>query len=437
VQLGRRTRERRWRDVGVVALLAVLAYDPTKPLWIDEFLHFAFGAFERTADAWSAVRHSVSGVNHGQTGAYVMLDFWLLKAFGADLVALRLPSIASTAFMLYAALRFFDTLGMPPVWRLVGCAALVSQRFLMAFAAEARPYMPLAAASVGALAYYVSPPDSRARLSTRSLGFASVLGGALMHPYFSVYWLFACAFGYLYLVASRQRSSSFRDLARHVDPALTLLGAAAYSAIGAATWIGAGRPAFAFDPFEWIGRGPSALRSLLVHLQFVQWGRGLFLGLAVASGVAVLVTREPAKRFRLAMPLVLLAGSIGISLALAYISYRNRYWIVPRQWVASIALASLAGTWLVYAVSRLLPRRLGVLVTALFAVVVSWNALTWAHERAAAWHAYATARHESPAKGSDDLGRLPRDNDEWVELARANLAADGEVWPVFRRFYGR
>jgi hypothetical protein len=32
---------------------------------------------------------------------------------------------------------------------------------------------------------------------------------------------------------------------------------------------------------------------------------------------------------------------------------------------------------------------------------------------------------------------VPTDNDGWVALADANIAAAGSGWPVFKKFYGR
>jgi hypothetical protein len=71
-----------------------------RPIWIDEFLHFAVAAIPSSAPAWQTITRSITGVNHGQTGVYMMLDYWLLSAFGANAVVLRLPSILSGIFLM-------------------------------------------------------------------------------------------------------------------------------------------------------------------------------------------------------------------------------------------------------------------------------------------------------------------------------------------------
>src|ERR1700741_4257591 len=109
------TTEGKAGKIAASALLAllsgalILVYASTgRPLWIDEFLHFAFGAFRSTVSAWHAIRHSIASINFGQTGIYMLLDYWLLKAFGANAVALRLPSILSAGLMLWGGLQFLS-----------------------------------------------------------------------------------------------------------------------------------------------------------------------------------------------------------------------------------------------------------------------------------------------------------------------------------------
>src|SRR2546422_6396386 len=84
-----------------------LSLQPGKALVIDEFLHFAVGAYESTSEAWDIVRASIAGgINHGQTGAYMMVDYWLLRAFGANLFWLRFPSLLAGLLLYLAALHF-------------------------------------------------------------------------------------------------------------------------------------------------------------------------------------------------------------------------------------------------------------------------------------------------------------------------------------------
>jgi hypothetical protein len=54
----------------------------------------------------------------------------------------------------------------------------------------------------------------------------------------------------------------------------------------------------------------------------------------------------------------------------------------------------------------------------------------------------ATLREDANWRSSAALEQsstalVPTDNDGWVALANANIAAGGPVWPVFKKFYGR
>lgn len=102
-----------------MSLYLVFAYSSLgRPIWIDEFLHFALGSQLSTADAWATIRATVRGINFGQTGAYMIADYWLLKLFGASAFWLRLPSIASALFMALATIIFFTQEAL----RHIGCS---------------------------------------------------------------------------------------------------------------------------------------------------------------------------------------------------------------------------------------------------------------------------------------------------------------------------
>src|SRR5262245_47420459 len=98
-----------------------------RPIWIDEFLHFAVAAQTSTADAWRVIRNSIAIVNHGQTGIYMILDYWLTSAFGANAIILRLPSILSGAFLLASSLWLIRNLRLSILWQLMTLAALFGQ----------------------------------------------------------------------------------------------------------------------------------------------------------------------------------------------------------------------------------------------------------------------------------------------------------------------
>jgi hypothetical protein len=92
---------------------------------------------------------------------YMLVDFWLLKLFGASSFALRLPSLLSAVWLLVCATMVLGSRGLGNMWKLALILALLAQTSLMNFAAEARPYMPLAAATMGTLTYYAAPIERR------------------------------------------------------------------------------------------------------------------------------------------------------------------------------------------------------------------------------------------------------------------------------------
>ena len=171
--------------LGLVGTALIVLYASIgRPLWIDEFLHFAFGGFTSTHSAWHAIRHSIGEFNFGQTGVYMLVDYWLLKLFGANLIALRLPSILSAGLMLWAGFEFLTKRRYGPLWQVNLIACYLGQATLMYYTGEARPYMALAGASVGAFTYYILTPEERGSRSVRILGWLSILWGAAITPIF-------------------------------------------------------------------------------------------------------------------------------------------------------------------------------------------------------------------------------------------------------------
>ena len=81
-----------------------------KPIWYDELVHYCLGGFSSVDSAWHALKPTLKDMNHGQTGFYLMLDYFLLKLFGASSFALRLPSILSALWLLASAIIIMSLL---------------------------------------------------------------------------------------------------------------------------------------------------------------------------------------------------------------------------------------------------------------------------------------------------------------------------------------
>lgn len=421
-----------------MSLYLVFAYASLgRPIWIDEFLHFAFGSEPSTAAAWTTIRATIRGVNFGQTGAYMIADYWLLKLFGASAFWLRLPSIASALFMALATVIFFHVRGFKAYWSLLALMALFCQHALMYYAGEARPYMPLAGASVGALAYYSISQAMRRTWWAFFLGLASILWGSLMHPYFAIYWAALACFTYWetreYSIGNVTPGSFFR----HCNPTLSVIGIITYFSIGLATWMRSGR-VLNLDPFFWISND-GLYKTFFdeTHFEILAGHAAIAVVLFVATAIALSLSRQWRQGFlnQLISPLALIFLSLAISALLSFISYRNHYWILPRQWVASIALATIGLIWFLAALLEIVGNWSHVLqffLVLLLAIGVV-SRLVGAQElinaERTSWANQATPKMPLNTQA------VPSNSDEWVALANANIASGGLVWPVFRKFY--
>ena len=90
-----------------------------KPIWFDELIHYCLGGFSSVDSAWHALMQTLTSWNHGQTGFYMMLDYFLLKLFGASSFALRLPSILSALWLLASATIIMKYLKFGLLWQIL------------------------------------------------------------------------------------------------------------------------------------------------------------------------------------------------------------------------------------------------------------------------------------------------------------------------------
>jgi hypothetical protein len=427
---------------GAVALHASFG----RPLWIDEFLHFIVGSAASVGDAWRMISESIYipnylqkfPINHGQTGMYMLLDYWLLKLFGANLVALRLPSLASAVWLFSSGIAVLRVRGYGFFWQLLVIPVVFCSSRLMYFAGEARPYMPLAAATVGVLAYYLTVGERRT-LPMRFLGAGSVILGCGMHPYFSLYWLGIFLFCFLLLAHEEKIPFSLKGMVKHVNLPLAFVGIIIYFSLSALTW-GRGIVSLEFDPFAYIASNHLVKDFVRgSHLSFL--GRASWLLLAYALLVSVLCCMPfPRLRCRvrtLCGPVALIFSAFAISAVLVYISYTRGYWILERQWVASMALCAVAFVWLAAETVRLLDINffwLSRFVSVCLFVCFTWKSVSLAgnlYGKTAARLAALPVSHEH----IDTRTFRSFTNEQWVGLANRNVSEGGPVWSIFRFYY--
>jgi hypothetical protein len=441
-----------WLDRSVLAVLIAvgLSLDSRiyRPIWFDEMLQFAFGGFANTSAALAAIKQSLTWINHNQTGAYFLIDFWLLKIFGASPVALRMPSLLSAAFLLLSAVIFCENRRFSLLWKIVLIVGLFAQDSLMSFAAEARPYMPLAAAGIGVFAFYSIPLERRRRRGAMLLGVSAVLLGTLFHPYFPVYWLAILAFFYGLAVIESDTVPGFGSALRFADLRLVALGIVVYFAIAELSWMSAHAPQN-LDPMQWVPPGKFWWVFLETnHFLFIyepyDWvgfdrRRAVPVFMVAVALIALVLPRRWRDRVTpLVPPVVLMALALILSLFLSWVSYRSHYWIMARQWIASFPLVVIAVVWFLREAGRqaaVYSRLPGFALAAVALWSFSTEISTFWPGRIAELY---PPKQDGPAVVAAEPpydGPRPKNEDAWVDLANQNVQAGGPVWGFFRRLY--
>lgn len=434
--------------MGLLALASILLIATfgsfERDIWIDEFLHFALGSHSSTAEVWQTIRNTTTSINHGQTGFYMVLNYWTMQILGANLVSLRFPSLLSTAWLLMASFLILRWRGIGWPWLLVLVFCFASQSTLMIYVGEARPYMPLAAASMGVLAYYLAPLDVIETRWGKSLGVISVMWGVLMHPYFSLYWASLWLFSYVCQVSWGRYEFGLHSALRHVNIWLLIPGIFFYFTLGLSTWLRS-RGEFGLDPFQWVG-GKTNFWSTFIDVglfRFIRPFGGIFL-ISIGAFVPVYVFLPQQLRTRLKPllpPIALVLTMTILALVVSGISFYREYWILSRQWVASIALSTLGVVWLAAEFLRrpsLANKQLVTFLVIAFLAYLPVAATPDFLKKARAIQQSRANLMQVPITPPTDPESvpLPANNEEWVSLARANLVEGGDVWPIFRSFYG-
>lgn len=197
----------------------------------------------------------------------MLVDYWLLKAFGASAIWLRMPSSIGVLVLLSGAVCVLRTRGFGYAWQVAVVLLLVAQTWVMNFVAEARPYMLLAATCVGVLAYYGAHIHRR-HWFISVLGWLSPLVGAAMHPYFLPYYIFVVGLTYADRISWDLRRIAPKDIWQHLQPAVLFPTLAIYFGVGMLTWMPR-QPHLAFDPFQWIPRNYLRDTVIFCHFEFL------------------------------------------------------------------------------------------------------------------------------------------------------------------------
>jgi len=356
-----KTRDKVLLTLLAIAILALYS-SWGRPLWLDEYLHFVFGGFNSIGDAWAAVQGSTTNINHGQTGFYMMLDFALLKSFGANLFVMRLPSLLSGALLLFSAALFLRRKNFGGIAIAAAFLLFLAQPNLMYFTGEARPYMPMVASAMAALAYFSTNMQARATTGMRVLGWGSMIWGALMMPYYVLYLPVIAVTALLIAKVNGEKPNFIKFINLPLQITSVILG----TGISAFTWL-RGSPSFQRDP--WLN-----IRPLLDSLTAPQLIGLIFLGALVVftlwQGLIHSTDRAKLEK-RLVSSALLILVMLAMSILFAALSLSQSYWILPRQFVASQAIITVAIIWMLGSAVRANPRRYKTALSALFAVAIA------------------------------------------------------------------
>ncbi len=411
-----------------------------RPIWFDEFLHFAMGGmtFEY---ALKTIDYTTIEVNHGQTGIYMLLDWFLLQVFGASAIALRLPSLLSGALLLAAAVTFLRLRGFGYPWQYLVLLSLAGHTALMFFTGEARPYMPLAAASVAVLAYYQYSLTTRRRPWPIILGISGVIGGAVFHPYIVYMIAVLLPFSVWMAVRDRRISWSFAQLVRFVNLPLLISAGVLFLVVGQLTWMRRVL-SFGYGPLDLMGNSWTFVIQRATVNHFANqttawwWIAALFL-----LTLAALVISRFSVSSRILPPLVLIALGLLTSITVSALSALRTYWILERQWVAGLALVAIGSVWFFaelftsaglrsQAIQRI-PVYAFVGVTVISAALSLFEQATVTNDRRVAYEEFRTeTRPESelkPEQLNDDAG--------YIYAANVNVARGEPVWVMYIDWY--
>lgn len=392
-----------------------------RPLWLDEYLHFVFGGYDSIGDAWAAVRTSTTNINHGQTGFYMMLDFALLKTFGANLFMMRLPSLLSAALLLFSAALFLRRKNLGPIAIAAAFLLLLAQPNLMYFSGEARPYMPMAASAMAALAYFSTDMQTRTKTGMRVLIWGSMVWGALMMPYYLLYLPVITITAYLIARLNGEKPRLIAFINVPVQITSIVLGVT----ISAFTWL-RGSPTFSRDP--WLIIHPlmdSVTAPQLIGLIFL----GALIVFTLWQGLVHTTDRARLEK-QLATGTLLVLIMIAMSILFAALSLSQSYWILPRQFIASQAIITVAVVWMLAGALLANPKRYKVAVSTLFAIGVLAAAGRASINQVDSLHDWENNGYPVEGKPGDQ-GFQGMD----IATANQNVIGGGAVRPEFTVIY--
>jgi MFS family permease len=442
----------------IVAVFITISYSGFgKPIWIDEFLHFAFGAMD-TSEAVATLNGSLgAGVNWGQTPTMFMLDHILLTNFGANLWVLRLPSAIAGFLLIMLAVYFLRLRGIGRTFQWLMIAAFAAQGNFMAYVGEARPFMLMASTAVALLVFFSLDLKQRRTWLGVLIGVYAIAFGAMVHPYWVIFLVLTVIFGLSIRGLSVANQYSFRIAIKESSPIWIGIGIVIYAVTAITSWAKA-QSTFTTNPYEFVESPLGAVRLIVsTHFQFLElpteWGipylppwQDLFniprilIFMLIATTLVYLI-RSNVKNRKLLAPLVLLGFGVFSTLAFSLLTLHRSYWIVQRQWLGGIALSTVAIIWLIAVLwnrDQSNRRNFGSALALLVTLVIACNAIGSLSRQIEVirTHNDAFLEFQQETRDEEDLIQFARESGSWVYVANVNAVRGGKVWRGLTGYYG-
>lgn len=325
---------------GVIALLSLVFSGFNRPIWIDEYLHFAMAGIP-WGQTFELMASTNANVNHGQSWLHQTLSVATLSILGAGTIGLRFVSWVATIGMLVAFYALLRTFSVPPTLKLMFAGVLVAIPTTAFELGNSRSYIFLmTATAVSAWVLFSTMILEKTNIFHVLAFTGAVLVGAMSHPYFPVV---LCGIVAAFLMSQFLVTRSFIFIREQRIVRLFLISVLAgvvSVAAGYFTWM-RGSPDFAGeDPFGWLPVGIEFFTITTILLSLVAITLVVFA--AIPQSHSLRIPIEP----KLAAGLTLVILGPALALLFSWVSIARDYLVLPRQWLPGIILFSLGVTLL-------------------------------------------------------------------------------------------
>jgi hypothetical protein len=432
----RKPRELNWDLLAAVFIslgVTVIFSGFNRPLWIDEYLHFALAGipWSQTLDIMASTN---SNINHGQTFFYQVLSVGLLNVFGAGTFGLRALAWLATLVTLLTAFSFLRMFAVGPALKLLFVSVLILIPYFSFEMGNGRSYIVLiATTAIAALGLFASVAPEQPSRGVKTLFAVGVVVGALNHPYFPVV-LVSLALA-LFLVRYLLRKEGLIVFIREMrfELIFSTLSGLLSIATGLLTWMRGSQDFSNMDPFQSFKKFglPIGVDEFVV----ASWALLLFTLVTVA--VAFWQSKSRTLDPKLAVGVSFIILGLGLSLLFSWISLWRNYWIIPRQWLPGAFLFFL-GVILVVAYllakhnqQRGKTRRIVAasgtwVVVILFGIGVGRGVME-IHQNSVFWQELSSNQLEVETVDGNRFG---------VMAGNLNIKCGGPVWKEHARYYG-